>query len=198
MNPIILGSQSARRKEILQFFSLPFEVQHSSFDELSVPFTGDPKQYVCDIAKGKAAALAPLFPKRLILTADTIVYKNEKVYLKPNSKHEAKETLTELSASWHEVYTGLAVSFNDHLICGYEVSRVLFNDLTEKEIETFLQYQPYQDKAGSYFIQLAGSLLIKKIEGCFYNIMGLPVNLMRDLLKKSSLDLWDYTNNCSK
>jgi septum formation protein len=100
--------------------------------------------------------------------------------------------LKELQGSWHSVFTAISIAYNEQIISDIEESKVLFNSLSDEKIKIFLNTQPYQDKAGSYFIQTAGSLLVNKIEGCFYNIMGLPVNLLYEMLKKFNVDLWDF------
>ncbi|MEI8366312.1 MAG: Maf family nucleotide pyrophosphatase [Parachlamydiaceae bacterium] len=189
---LILGSQSPRRKEILGYFSLPFQQITSDFDEDSVPFSGDPVAYVCEIAAGKAHTLAQRFPHALILTADTTVYKNGKIYGKPADTEEAFKALSELAGSWHSVFTGVCLCAQDKQWCSYEETRILFNPLTPEEIRHYHKKLHWSDKAGGYAIQMAGGLAIKKIEGCYYNAMGLPINSVRTLLLKAGIDLWDY------
>jgi septum formation protein len=189
---LILGSSSPRRKEILNFFHLPFEQIKPLFDENSILFKGDPVNYALQIAEGKARQLNLNEKNKIIISADTIVYKNNKVFLKPESQEEAFNMLKELQGSWHSVFTAISIAYNEQIISDIEESKVLFNSLSDEKIKIFLNTQPYQDKAGSYFIQTAGSLLVNKIEGCFYNIMGLPVNLLYEMLKKFNVDLWDF------
>lgn len=192
MTPLILGSQSPRRKEILGFFSLPFRTANSNFDEDSVPFHDNPANYVCEIAVGKAKALAPLYPKSLILTADTTVYKSGKIYGKPKDTEDAFRALSELAGEWHSVFTGLALVSDDKLWTAFEETRVLFNPMTHKEIRHYHKMLHWSDKAGGYAIQMAGSLAVKKIDGCYYNVMGLPINSLRQLLMNVKINLWDY------
>ena len=189
---IILGSQSPRRNEILSFFSLPFKQISSGFDESTIPFTGDPYHYVKELSDAKADSLADLYPNEIILTADTIVYKDGKVYGKPNDKNELFVFLKELEGSWHTVFTSLTLRQGSLEYQQTEETRVLFNQITESQLESYSKKLPWQDKAGGYMVQLAGSLIVKKIEGCFYNIMGLPMNTLQDLLKKIGIDLWSY------
>lgn len=192
MAQLILGSQSPRRKEILSFFSFPFEAVTSNFDEDSIPFQGDPAAFVCKIAQGKAEALAPSFPNDLILTADTTVYKDGKNYGKPANAEEAFQALTELAGQWHSVFTGVTFISNNQLWSTFEETRVLFNPLTPEEIRHYHKKLHWSDKAGGYAIQMAGGLAIKKIDGCYYNAMGLPINSVRKLLLNIKIDLWDY------
>ena len=192
MTPIILGSQSPRRKEILSFFSFPFETVTSHFDEDSVLFHGNPIAFVSEIAAGKARALASRFPNDLILTADTTVYKDGKNYGKPVNAEEAFQALSELAGQWHSVFTGVTLISNNKLWNNVEETRVLFNPLTPEEIRHYHNKLHWSDKAGGYAIQMAGGLAIKKIDGCYYNAMGLPINSVRNLLLNVQIDLWDY------
>lgn len=192
MKQLILGSQSPRRKEILNFFSLPFATFVSNFDEESVSFLGDPIKYVCEIAIGKARSLAVKFPESLILTADTVVYQNGKIYGKPKDPEEAFAAFTELTGRWHSVFTGLALVNGDQLWSTSEETRVLFNLLTPEEIRHYHKKLHWSDKAGGYAIQMGGGLVVKKIDGCYYNVMGLPINSVRQLLLNVDIDLWDY------
>lgn len=189
---IILGSQSPRRKQILSYFSLPFKQVSPDFDEESVPWEGDPKAYASTISIGKARSLAGRFPTDPILTADTVVYMNGKIYLKPKDEEEACTFFSELVGKWHSVFTGVTVKMGAEEHSSVEETKVLFNSLTNRQIRQFLHHMPYTDKAGGYFIQEGGSLIAKRIEGCFYNVMGLPINTVHELLLKINLDLWDY------
>lgn len=192
-NPlIILGSQSPRRKEILSFFSLPFKQVSSCFDEASIPFQGDPYAYVIELSNGKAQALAQSYPESIILTADTVVYLNGKIYGKPVDEQELYTFLKELEGNWHEVFTGLTLRKGNQVYHQTEVTRVLFNSITDSQLESYSKNLPWQDKAGGYMAQLAGSLLVKRIDGCFYNVLGLPINALHDLLKQVDIDLWSY------
>ncbi|HEV8053062.1 MAG TPA: nucleoside triphosphate pyrophosphatase [Parachlamydiaceae bacterium] len=192
MTQLILGSQSPRRKEILSFFSLPFVAVTSNFDEDSVPFNDNPTEYVCEIATSKARALVPLFPDDLILTADTTVYKSGKIYGKPKDPEDAFQALSELAGDWHSVYTGITLISNHHVWSAFEETRVLFNPLTPEEIRHYHKKLHWSDKAGGYAIQMAGGLAVNKIDGCYYNVMGLPINSVRKLLLNVDIDLWDY------
>lgn len=192
MTRLILGSQSQRRKEILGYFSLPFEQIKPDFDEESIEFQGDPVAFVTEIAEGKAHDLATRFPDAIILTADTTVYRNGKIYGKPQDAEEAFQTLTELAGKWHSVFTGVSVFSKGKIITAHEETRVLFNKLTPEEIRHYHKKLHWSDKAGGYEIQMAGGLAINKIDGCYYNVMGLPINSVRQLLLKVGIELWDY------
>lgn len=189
---MILGSQSPRRREIMSYFSLPFEQISPDFDEDAVPFRGDPAAYVCEIADGKAYSLAKDHPNALILTADTTVYQEGRIFGKPATKEEAFEFFSRLSGKWHSVFTGVALMHKGQIWSDYEETRVLFNTLTPEEIRGYHEKLHWADKAGGYMIQCAGGLAINKIDGCYYNAMGLPINTVRKLLREAGIDLWDY------
>lgn len=189
---LILGSQSPRRKEILSYFSLPFQQVTPNFDEESVPFDGDPVSYVKILSKGKADSLFPAFPDRIIITADTVVYREGKIYGKPQHDEEAFQFLKALAGQWHSVFTGVTVRQGQLEFQDVAETRVLFTPLTDKEIHIYYQSLPYADKAGGYMIQQAGGLIVQRIEGCFYNVMGLPLHSLRLLLLQLGIDLWDY------
>lgn len=193
MPKLILGSQSPRRREILSYFTLPFEVIAPAFDESSIPFRGDPIAYVTALSEGKAAALSAQFPERLILTADTIVYRAGKVYGKPSDEKAAMDMLRGLSGQWHSVYTGVTVWHQGRLHSAAEETKVLFNALTEEQIATYQHKLHLYDKAGSYQLQMAGGVAVRKIDGCYYNVIGFPINTVGHLLKETAgIDLWSY------
>lgn len=188
---VILGSQSPRRREILQFFSIPFVVTSSDFDESKISFTGDVNRYVSEIAEKKGEALLGDFPDDVIITADTVVLFEGKILLKPENADESKEVLNRLSGKTHTVVSGVAVRKGEKVFSGSEETLVTFNDLSEKQINTYLKAAHGLDKAGSYGIQEMGSLLVKRLEGNFYNVVGLPVNTLNTLLQNVGIDLWD-------
>ena len=192
---LILGSQSPRRREILNFFTLSFKQISPNFDEASIPFHDNPKEYVQILARGKADSLAQSFPDRLILTADTIVYKEGKVYGKPKNPEQALQILKELSGKWHSVFTGLTVFYKGQYFQTHEKTRVLFHTLTEKQIQDY-QILNCADKAGSYMIQGAGALIVKRIEGCYYNVVGMPLNALCDILSQIGINLWKHLKKC--
>jgi septum formation protein len=188
----ILGSASPRRVEILKFFSLPFEQISSHFDEDAVPYHGNPGEHAALLAKGKGEALAIQYPEAIILTADTVVSLNGQLFGKPENETKAFESLQELAGKRHSVYTAVAVWKEGQLYEGVQETKVLMNPLSPAQINRYLTALHWADKAGGYAIQLAGSLLVRSIEGCYYNVMGLPINTLAELLKKAGIDLWDH------
>lgn len=192
MEPLILASLSPRRKEILGAFNLPFIQCPPQFDEEAERLGKDPEEYVVRLACGKANSLADSYPNSIIIAADTTVYAGGVIYNKPKDEQEAFNALSALVGKWHSVFTGVAVSKGKERIWKAEESRVLFNDLNEAQIRHYLTRTQWSDKAGGYAIQLGGGLIVKKIEGCYYNVLGLPINSVRELLLHFHIDLWDY------
>lgn len=186
---LILGSNSPRRKEILGYFSLPFVQASPDFDEDSIPFHGNPEDYVCHLSKSKADSLSTSFPQDIILTADTIVLCDGKLYGKPSNREEAFKGLSQLSGKWHSVYTGVTVAQGKKSFQLSEETRVLFNPFTSQEIDHYLSKTKWEDKAGGYGYQGNGSLIVCKIEGCYYNVIGLPINATATLLKHFGIHL---------
>jgi septum formation protein len=191
MGKILLGSASPRRKEILGYFKLPFSQVPSTFDEESVPFSGSAVDYVLEIAQGKIECLIPKYPGETIITADTTVYRNGRIFGKPESLDAAYNYLDELQGQWHSVYSGVCIASPQGIESECEETKVLFNKLTEEQIRHYLKHSEWKDKAGGYAIQATGSLLVRRIEGCFFNVMGLPINALGRLLKKHGVNLWD-------
>lgn len=190
---LILGSQSPRRVEILSSFHLPFDQITHPFDEESVPFLGDPKKYALEIAEGKAFSIAQRFPESIVLTADTIVYREGSVYGKPKDEEEALNFLLELSGKWHQVITAVVVSSKGELYSAVEETNVLLHPLSQSQIKSYHKAFPCLDKAGAFTItQGASSIIVNKIDGCYYNVIGLPINSLQKVLKEVGIDLWRY------
>ncbi len=187
---IILGSSSPRRKEILSFFSLPFEQLSPPFDESILQFDGDPAKYAKELSIGKARSID--VNDRIIVTADTVVFKEGSLYIKPESEKHALEMLHELNGSTHFVYTAMSVRLGDQLETECAETKIKFIQATDKQLLAYHKAFNGLDKAGGYGIQEGGSLIVEKIEGCFYNVMGLPLSTLQKLLKHFGVDLWDY------
>jgi MAF protein len=189
---IILGSASPRRKEILNYFSLPYKIEVPNIDEEAIEFKGDVGKYVTTIASEKGKSLIEKFPDHLIITADTTVHFEGKVYNKPTSEKEAFNTLSLLAGKRHEVYTGVCITSKERQLSDFERTDVYFKPLSINEIQMYQQAVHSYDKAGGYAIQGAGALIVDKIEGDYTNVIGLPINTMVSLLKSFNVDLWNY------
>jgi septum formation protein len=180
---IILASQSPRRKQLLEWAEVPFEIIVADTDE-SYPENLSPQEIAVYIAKNKALAIQqsnnstiPQFNNTTILAADTIVVLNNDIIGKPKDREDAINILTRLSGNHHKVITGVVILNGDKEIRFADITDVEFHTLTKTQIEFYVdKYQPY-DKAGAYAIQeWIGVVGIKAINGDFYNVMGLPVS----------------------
>lgn len=189
---IILGSQSPRRREILGYFSLPFLQVSSNFDEEAEPYDGNPQKHALHLSQKKAAAIAHNYPDDIILTADTTVSVDGKMLNKPADEKEAFSFLSLLAGRWQSVFTGVTVRLGEKVYSATEETRILFHKLTPDQIHKFHQHCHFLDKAGGYAIEKSGSLIVEKMEGCYYNVMGLPINTTTRLLKQVGIDLWDH------
>lgn len=192
MTELILGSQSPRRVEIMGYFSLPFRQVASHFDEESIPYAGDPAEYAVMLSMEKAKVLQKNFPKATILTADTVVSIDKLLLGKPKNDQEVLEMLNLLNGRTHSVITGVSVVSPNGTVSAHEETKVTCNSLTPDELHRYMRKLKLTDKAGGYAIQNSGSLLVKGIEGCYYNVCGLPINTVRIVLQKIGIDLWDY------
>jgi septum formation protein len=190
--PLILGSQSPRREEILRFFSIPFKQVSSPFDERTIHFEGDPKKYVETLAIKKGESLSPLYPDDPIIAADTIVFHNKTLYNKPLDRQEATKFLKTLQGSWHSVFTSVALFYQGKKEVLTEETRLLFRPLSSLQIDAYLSHINFLDKAGGYALQQGGGILVEKIEGSHYNVMGLPLAPLETLLSLAGIDLWSH------
>ncbi len=183
---IILGSNSPRRRELLSGLDIPFEVRTISDVEEIYPPDLRREEIPVYLSKLKAAAYArEIDNNTLLITADTIVWLNGKVYGKPADEEQARQMLRDLSGKTHEVITGVCLTSNEKQKVFFAVSKVKFGVLEENEILYYVsKYKPY-DKAGSYGVQeWIGYIGVEQLEGSFYNVMGLPVRMLYTYLKE--------------
>jgi septum formation protein len=183
--PLILASNSPRRKELLTQAGIPFEVVPSRYEEHNHPGI-PPAELVREQALGKAIEVARRYPERTVLGADTLVVLDQNILGKPKDAQEAHAMLTAIQGRWHEVYTGIA------LVCGQDssapkthvqITRVHLRALSPQEITDYIATQEPMDKAGAYAIQGYGALLVDAIEGCYTNVVGLSLPVLWDLLQ---------------
>ncbi|KXK42857.1 MAG: maf protein [Bacteroidetes bacterium OLB11] len=176
MEKIILASQSPRRKQLFELAEIPFEIKVVETDE-HFPDDLSIEEIPIFIAKNKANAVLNLFPYRKIVAADTIVTIDHKIIGKPKNEEEAIQYLETLSGRTHQVITGVCILDGNNDYSFSEITEVEFDILTPNQIKHYVQsYRPF-DKAGAYAIQeWIGITGIKKINGCYYNVMGLPMN----------------------
>ncbi len=183
---IILASASPRRKELLSLLDIPFKTMVSDADETidtSLPF-----YFIAEsLSLKKAAAVAKNVREHaLIIGADTIVVTDNKILGKPKDEQDAFNMLKELSGKWHSVISGVTVLDNITAKSEsfYVETKVKFSELSDEEINTYIKTKEPMDKAGAYGIQGKGSKFIEKIEGDYFNVVGLPVHALYKVLKK--------------
>lgn len=181
---VVLGSQSPRRVELLKSLDIPFEVRSSDAPE-DHALEVDPYELPITLATRKASYLqAGLKPNELLITADTVVILKQCILEKPKSISEAKHFLHELSGNWHEVVTGYCLTYGQHQFKAEVTSNVLFNELTECEIDYYISHYEVMDKAGAYGIQdWIGLVGVAEINGSYHNVMGLPIAHLYQNLK---------------
>lgn len=181
---IILASGSPRRKEILENTNLKFSVITSDIDE-RIFENEEPIQLVLRLAFEKCMSVAQNNPSDLAIGADTIVVLDNEILGKPKNEEEAFNTLSKLSNREHQVITGMSIVNleNEKKIVDYAISNVKFKKLTDQDIKDYISTKECLDKAGSYGIQGYGALLVEEIKGDYFNIVGLPISKLSDILK---------------
>jgi len=182
---LILASQSPRRRYLLEQAGLIFTVIPSTFDEGTIQLT-DPAVYVKTLAQAKASDVARGYPDSWVIGADTIVTIDKAILGKPGNAEEARLMLAQLSGQSHGVYTGYAIVCCERQVCVSEAvhTDVQFKDLTAAEIEWYIRTGEPFDKAGAYAIQGMGTFLVRRINGSYTNVVGLPVcEVIEELLR---------------
>jgi septum formation protein len=176
MAPYILASQSPRRKQLLEWAEIDFDIRVANTDE-SYPEGLTPGEVAEHIAREKATVIAAIERDRPVIAADTIVVLGTEIIGKPTDRDAAIATLLKLSGQAHRVITGVAIRQADREVVFHDVTEVEFHPLTEEQVTFYVdKYRPY-DKAGAYAIQeWIGVVGIKGVRGDFYNVMGLPVS----------------------
>ena len=180
---LVLASGSPRRAEILNSVGWEFTTHVADIDESE--HTGEtPEDYVVRLAREKAEAVAVNFPDEIVLGADTTVVINGQITGKPIDLDDAVRMLTMLSGNWHEVLTGVAVVRNGKTQSDIQRTRVKFAPMSDAEIAFLAERGDPLDKAGAYAVQAQAALFIEGIEGDYWNVVGLPVRLVYDLVMK--------------
>ena len=178
---IVLASQSPRRAEILRQAGIPFTIRVAAVDE--TPLRGEePCDYVQRVAEMKARAAAAA-PHETVLGADTTVVIDGEMLGKPADAADARRMLALLSGRCHQVMTGICVRRGSVVIRDYAVTKVWFTAMSARDIEEYAASGEPMDKAGAYAIQGLASKYIEKIEGCYFNVVGLPIALVYGLLR---------------
>ena len=186
MEKIILASASPRRSEILKAVGIPFEVVCSDADEGSVTKDCGARLYVQELALLKASAVAKTLvgKKNLIVAADTVVVSEGEILGKPADEADAREMLARLSGRVHEVMTGICIiRLSDAFtVCDTVTTKVYFKELAPKLIDAYVSTGEPMDKAGAYGIQGRGAVLCDRIEGDYFNVVGLPASRLCEIL----------------
>ncbi|MBK5195922.1 MAG: septum formation protein Maf [Proteiniphilum sp.] len=183
---IILASNSPRRKELLSGIDLQYEIRTLPDIDESYPETLPQEEVAVFLARKKASAYLPdLKENELLITADTIVLLDGMILGKPVDKDEAKEMLLTLSGETHRVITGVCFTTEHKQICFSDTAYVTFGTLSEEEIDYYVSKFSPMDKAGAYGVQeWIGYVAVEKIEGSYFNVMGLPIFKVYQELKR--------------
>ncbi len=179
---VILASRSPRRKELLQLLDIPFVVQAADVEEILEPGLS-PAQQVAQLSRRKAKAAAHT-PQDVVIGADTVVVYADAILGKPEDEADAVRMLTLLSGKTHQVMTGLTVLHRDQAITETVITEVTFRTLSQKEIARYVETKEPMDKAGSYGIQGGAARFVEHIRGDYYNVVGLPVCLLSQILSR--------------
>lgn len=193
---LILASGSPRRAEILTSVGWEFTKDSADIDETELP-DESPENYVRRLAREKAERVAQKYEDALILGADTTVLIDHQIIGKPVDITDAKRMLKMLSGNWHEVLTGVALvkvqSSKSQIqspktVVGLQVTRVKFAEMSDEEIDFLAENGEPLDKAGAYAVQAQAALFIEEIEGDYWNVVGLPIHLVYELVKENQFD----------
>jgi septum formation protein len=185
---IVLASQSPRRRYLLGLVGIRHKVIVPRLREEDHAHE-NPVKHVLRLASLKARSVRPEVARGIILGADTIVVLDKDILEKPRNKQDAKRMLRRLAGHWHQVYTGLALidAATGSEVRGYERSLVKIRRMTGSEIDAYIATEEPMDKAGSYGIQGYGAAIVEKVNGCYFNVVGLPLvrllYLVRELEK---------------
>ena len=185
MKTIILASASPRRKELLEKIGLKFKVEPSNYEENISP-ESEPHELAKSLSLGKAKLVARNHKSALVIAADTFIVFEGKILGKPRTETEAKKTLETISGRQHSVITGFTIidtETNKALSKSVE-TQVYIRKLTSNEIDAYVKSKEPLDKAGTYAIQGLGSVIVEKIEGDYFNVMGLPLSALAENLKE--------------
>ncbi len=191
---MILASKSPRRKEILEGFGFKLEIMTSNIEEVS-----DKEgllEQIMDISRKKSMEIAKNKRESYILSADTVVVLDGEILGKPKDEDEAFDMLNNLAGRQHKVLTAYTLLNVDRNLdfTSYDSTEVCFKELSEEEIKWYISTGESMDKAGAYGIQGKGAVLVKKIEGDFFNVMGFPISKFYDDLKTLGIDIHELNN----
>lgn len=190
MKKIILASASPRRKELLEKIGLKFEAEPSGHEE-AIPSGAEPHEFSQKISLEKAKVIASKHENAIVIAADTIIVLGNKIMGKPHTETEARKMLEAINGRSHYVITGFSIvdtGRNKTLSRSVE-TKVSIKKLTPAEIDAYVRSKEPLDKAGAYAIQGLGAVIVEKIEGDYYNVMGLPLNALTEALKEFGITI---------
>lgn len=192
MKKIVLASKSPRRREILHNIGVPFDTAEFDVNEAICDTSMEPGDIVKSLALKKARyAAEKLDCDAYVIGADTIVVLDSQIMGKPQDRENAVQMLRSLSGRWHNVYSGICVmdSCSGEYYADFESTSVKIKKLSDSEIYSYVQSGEPMDKAGSYAIQGLGGLIVERIDGCYFNVVGLPVFKLSKLMEKFNINL---------
>ncbi len=194
---LILASRSPRRRYLLRLIGIPHTVAIPEVSEESLE-SEDPVEYVLRISELKALSVKSNFSEGYILGADTTVVLDGEILGKPRDVDEAREMLKKLSGRVHKVYTGLTLvdSATSNKVRGYEKSLVKIRRLSQWEIDAYISSGEPMDKAGAYGIQGYGAAIVERIDGCYFNVVGLPIVRLLKLIRELDKICGGIGNGC--
>jgi septum formation protein len=175
--PLLLASTSPQRKAILEQLQIPFDVVAPNYDE-ATPEGADPVQFVREHARGKAQSVADIAEDRPVVGVDTAVALNGRIFGKPEQAGEAEQMLEELSGKTHVVVSGLCLLTPGWEDVEHEATQVAFRELAPRELGLYVATGEWEGRAGGYAIQGRGAALVRRIEGDYLNVVGLPAALL--------------------
>jgi nucleoside triphosphate pyrophosphatase len=191
MDTLILASGSPRRQALLDLIQIPYRAIPAETPELQPKSSDSPAFYCRESARQKALCVARDFPDFPILGADTVVTFDEIILGKPADQAEAAEMLHRLSGRSHQVLTSLCLWINaETIILDQDRTTVHFRSITDREIAWYVKNGEGMDKAGGYGIQGLGSVFVESINGCFYNVVGLPLPRLVKMLGHHAPQFW--------
>ena len=185
---LILASASPRRRELMGYFGLPFDIVPAAGPE-TPPAGADAAHTAEALALAKAKEIAESHPGAVVIGADTVVEIEGVILGKPKDEEDARRMLRMLSGREHRVYTGLAVIYGDKIESCAECTRVHFRPMTGAEIDDYIATGEPMDKAGAYGYQGRAGMYVEKIEGDFFNVVGLPLCLLGNMLSEAGVKL---------
>jgi len=190
---LVLASSSPRRRQLLKTLGIDFTAAESEFKEIEYD-RGAPGQHVQDNALGKARAVSMRYKNALVIGADTVVAYRQRILEKPKNTDEAIACIKLLQGKTHAVYTGLAIINTKENVTrsDYVKTLVTMRALNDMEIRSYLSRINPLDKAGAYAIQGAGSIIVERISGCYYNVVGFPIAKFEEMLLSLQTSIFKY------